>query len=121
MPHGNAAEQCIKADDGRLTEFRSDFPPYMVPLSGQPGAEGDIKAVSSRCHASRSVSVTPAGQSACDVAEVCCLDGSVHRSSASGCERGLLSGTQVRKAIDEAPFTCDEAVERRLIDGSAYR
>ena len=28
---------------------------------------------------------------------------------------------QVRRAIDVAPFTCDEAVERRLIDGSAYR
>ncbi|CAL5221921.1 g4192 [Coccomyxa viridis] len=34
--------------------------------------------------------------------------------------RGLPEA-EVRKAIDEAPFTCDEAVERRLIDGSAYR
>ena len=33
----------------------------------------------------------------------------------------MIFGMQVRKAIDEAPFTCDEAVERRLIDGSAYR
>lgn len=33
----------------------------------------------------------------------------------------VLVLTQVRQAIDEAPFTCNEAVERRLIDGSAYR
>ncbi len=28
---------------------------------------------------------------------------------------------QVRQAIDEAPFTCDEAKERKLIDGSEYK
>ena len=28
---------------------------------------------------------------------------------------------QVRKALDEAPYTCEEAVQLRLVDGSAYR
>lgn len=28
---------------------------------------------------------------------------------------------QVRKALDQAPYTCEEAVLLKLVDGSAYR
>ncbi len=41
--------------------------------------------------------------------------------SHTGCLPKECAAMQVRKALDEAPYTCEEAVQLRLVDGSAYR